>query len=190
MLKRACYEILGLPMPAHPAEIERAYRRILLSGHDLGEPPDSDRFRIANQAYETLRDLEMGHVLGGVTHRRSLSAEPPREKAPLNVPNDFLTVRPSIDELLDQFAQNFLSPRSKSGGPYRRLDIDAILEAEDARFGCRLPVRIRYFANGVEGSRQTTLEIPPGASDGQRYGLNLAGVGISNLLMQIRIVLH
>jgi hypothetical protein len=34
------------------------------------------------------------------------------------------------------------------------------------------------------------LEIPPGARDGQRYEVNLGGVGITNLLMQVRIILH
>ena len=190
MLKRACYEILGLPMPAHPAEIERAYRRILLAIHpDLGEQPDSDRFRIANEAYETLRDFELrpGQDLESVTSRRPLSAEPPRQKAPLTIPKDFLTVRPSIEELLDHFAQNFLSPRSKSGGPFRKLDVDAFLESEDARFGCRIPIRIQC---GVLSAKRTTLEIPPGARDGQRYEVNLGGVGITNLLMQVRIVLR
>jgi curved DNA-binding protein CbpA len=190
MLKRACYEILGLPMPAHRAEIGRAYRRILLAVHPyLGEQPDSDRFRIANEAYETLRDLGLrpGHDLESVTSRRPLSSEPPRQKAPLTIPKDFLTVRPSIEELLDHFAQNFLSPRSKSGGPFRKLDMDAFLESEDARFGCRIPIRIQC---GVLSAKRTMLEIPPGARDGQRYEVNLGGVGITNLLLQVKIVLH
>jgi hypothetical protein len=100
-------------------------------------------------------------------------------------------VRPSIDELIDQFAQNFLSPRSKSGGPYRQLDVEALRDSEDARFGCRLPIRVQYMANDVaEGAKMTTLDIPPGARDRQRYELSLGGVGITNLLMQIRIVLR
>jgi hypothetical protein len=47
------------------------------------------------------------------------------------------------------------------------------------------------MANDVaEGAKMTTLDIPPGARDGQRYELSLGGVGITNLLMQIRIVLR
>jgi molecular chaperone DnaJ len=208
MLKPECYEILGLPMPAHPAELERAYRRIL-----LGEQPDSARFRDANEAYETLRDMEMrpGQDLESVHNRRPLSAEPPRQKASITVPKDFQTVRPSIEELLDHFAQNFFSQRSKSGGPYRKLDIETLLQSEDARFGCRVPIRIQYyekcdecrgsglgagrcpFCHGygvIESAKRTVLEIPPGARDGQRYQVNLGGVGITNLLMQVRIILH
>ena len=176
MLKPECHEILGLPMPAYPAEIERAYRRILEAVH-----PDSDRLRIATDAYETLRDLKR-------RPGRSFSAEPPRQTAPLTVPNDFLTVRPSLEELMDHIAQNFLPHRSKSGGPYRKLDVETFLKSEDARFGCRLPIVIEY--GFVESAKRTVLEIPPGARDGQRYEVDLSSVGITNIMMQVRIILH
>jgi hypothetical protein len=62
-------------------------------------------------------------------------AELPRSKAPITISNDFLTVRPSLDELFDQVVQNYCGFRRKSGGPYRDMDIDAVLKYEDARFG-------------------------------------------------------
>src|ERR1700730_8093818 len=73
-----------------------------------------------------------------------LPAEPRRRKATLTVPNDFLTVRPSIEELLDHIAQNFFNPR-KSGGPFRKLGLEVFIQPEDARFGCHVPLDIQSY---------------------------------------------
>ena len=97
----------------------------------------------------------------------------------------------------------------KSGGPYRRLGVEAILEADEARFGCRLPFNLPAFVTCpscdgegewlgicpvcygqgfVESWRQIVLEIPPGSRDGSRYEVDLGNLGISNLLLDVRVV--
>ena len=126
-------------------------------------------------------------------------------KTPVTIPKDFLTVRPSVEELLNHIAQNFFNPR-KSGGPYRKLGIEAFIQPEDARFGCRVPLGIQSFVTCdecrgvgcsscrgygvIEGARRTMLEISPGARDGERYEVDLGPAGIRNLLMEVRIILH
>ena len=133
------------------------------------------------------------------------SAELRRWKSPLTVPQDFLTVRPSIEELLDHIAQNFFNPR-KSGGPYRQLGVEAFIQPEDALFGCQVPIGIQSYVRChechgtgcsschgygvIQGARRTILEIPPGARDGQRHEVNLGPAGIRNLLMEVRIIFH
>ena len=112
-------------------------------------------------------------------------------------------MRPSLDELFDQIVQNYSGFRRKSGEPYRRMDIDALLEFEDARFGCGVPLRIPFYitcqdcrgrcisggfvrhvaAGAVERANQVILEILPGARDGERYELNLEKAGITDLLL-------
>jgi DnaJ-class molecular chaperone len=135
----------------------------------------------------------------------------PRWKAPITISDDFLTVRPSLEELFDQIVQNYCGFRRKSGGPYRSMDIDAALEFEDARFGCGVPLRIPFYiicrecggsciswglcsacggSGAVELANQVMLEIPPGARDGERYELNLDRAGIANLLLRVRIILN
>jgi DnaJ-class molecular chaperone len=132
------------------------------------------------------------------------SAEP-RRTAPVAVPTDFLTVRPSMEELLAHISQNFFNPR-KSGGPYRKLGVDAFIQPEDARFGCHIPLGIQSYVRcdeclgtgcsschgyGVtQRARRTLVEIPPGARDGQRYEVNLGPAGIRNLMMEVRIIFH
>jgi DnaJ-class molecular chaperone len=127
----------------------------------------------------------------------------------VTVLDDFLTVRPSIEELLDHIGQNFFGYREKSGGRRRRLGVEAILDAEEARFGCRTPLRVPCFVRCprcggagewwglcpgcygrgiVERTRELVLEIPPGARDGETFEVDLGEVGIGNLLLEIRVI--
>jgi hypothetical protein len=212
MPKRDLYRVLGVSTQAAPDEIKRAYRRIAFAVHpDVGERPDPERFREVHEAYETLSDpdLRRSYDVEISIRRRPLSAEPLRPKTPVTITDDFLTLRPSIDELLEHIGLNFFGYPSKSGGPYRRLGVEAILDADEARFGCRVPFNVPAFVTCprcdgvsewlgicpvcygqgvVESSRQIVLEIPPGSQDGARYEVDLEKLGIGNLLLDVRIV--
>ena len=89
---------------------------------------------------------------------------------------------PSLEELRDHISQNFLGYRRKSDGPYRRLGLDAMLHREDARFGCHLPVSL--FIR----SSQVLFEIPRDTRDGEVFEMDLSGIGIHNLMLQLRVV--
>jgi molecular chaperone DnaJ len=212
MPRRDLYRILGVSTEAPPGEIKRAYRRIAFAVHpDVGERPDPERFHEVHEAYETLSDPDRrrSYDVEISIRRRPAAAEPLLPKAPVDIVDDFLTLRPSIDELLDHIGRNFFGYRRKSGGPYRRLGVEAILDADEARFGCRLPFNVPAFVTcpscdgvsewwgicpvcygqgAVESSRQIVLEIPPGSRDGARYEVDLAKLGISNLVLDVRIV--
>mgnify|MGYP001241982419 CR=1 FL=1 len=212
MPKRDLYRTLGVSTGAAPGEIKRAYRRIAFSVHpDVGERPDPERFREVHEAYETLSDPDRrrSYDVEISIRRRPLSAERSRPRAPVTVLDDFLTVRPSIEELLDQVRQNFSGYRDKSGGRQRRLGVEAILDAEEARFGCRVlftvPCYVRcrrcdgtgewwglcpacYGSGVTEGAREVFLEIPPGVRDGKTFEVDLGPVGIANLLLEVRII--
>lgn len=212
MPKRDLYRILGVSTRAAPSEIKRAYRRIAFNAHpDVGELPDLERFREAHEAYEILSnpDRRRSYDVEFSVRRRPLSAEPLRSRAPITILDDFLTVRPSIEELLDHIGRNFFGYREKSGGRLRRLGVEAILDAEEARFGCRVPFRApclvrcsrcggsgewwglcpRCYGRGIiESTREVVLEIPPGAQDGERLEFGLGNVGIDNLVLDVRII--
>jgi molecular chaperone DnaJ len=212
MPRRDLYGILGVSTRAAPGEIKRAYRRIAFEFHpDVGQRPDPERFREAHEAYEILNDPSQrrSYDIKVGSRRLSLTTEPLRARAPVNIIDDFLTLRPSIGELLDHIGLNFFGYPRKSGGPYRRLGIEAILEADEARFGCRVPFNLPAFVTCfscdgegewlgicpvcygqgiVESWRQIVLEIPPGSRDGSRYEVDLGNLGISNLLLDVRVV--
>ena len=193
MPKRSFYEISDVRALAKPARIGRGYRQDVSASH----PGVGQRLRV--------RAIEF------VTRPRVASNELPRWKPPVVIPDDFLTTSPSTEELLDHITQNFFGYRRKSGGPYCSMDIDALLNSEDARFGCHVPFRIRFFTtcqecggtclswglcsqchgSGVIGDeKQAMLETMPGARDGERYELNLRGVGIGNLLLKVKMILN
>jgi molecular chaperone DnaJ len=212
MTKRDFYRVLGVSAGAAPADIKRAYRRIAFAVHpDAGDHPDPERFREIHEAYETLSnpDRRRSYDIEIAVRRQPLSAEPRRTKRPAAVREDFLTIRPSIEKLLDHIGQNFLRYRRKSGGPMRRLGMEAILDADEARFGCRVPFDVPcyiscqrcggmgewwglcpdcYGRGAIESTRDLVLEIPAGARDGDRFEVDLGGVGISNLLLEVRVI--
>jgi molecular chaperone DnaJ len=211
MPDRDLYRLLGVSAGAAPAEIRRAYRRIVFDVHpDVGKRPDPKRFREVHEAYEVLSDpdrrrsydLEMSGL------RRPLSAEALRARTPIAVLDQFLTVRPFVEELLHHIGRNFLSNLPDRGGPPRRLVVEAILEEEEARFGCRVPFELPSYircprcegtgewwgictgCDGrgvVESTRELMLEIPPGTRDGERFEVTLREIGIGNLLLDVQV---
>ena len=57
-----------------------------------------------------------------------------------------------------------------------------MLHREDARFGCHLPVSL--FIR----SSQVLFEIPRDTRDGEVFEMDLSGIGIHNLMLQLRVV--
>lgn len=189
MPERDLYRVLGVSTRAAPGEIRRAYRRLAFTLHpDVGECPDPERFREVHEAYAILSDPDRrrSYDVESATRRRPLSAaEPLRPKPQVSVLDDFLTVRPSIEELLDHNSRNFFGYRENRRGRQHRLGVQAVLDADEARFGCRVPLRVpchvRCKCGGsgewwslcpacygwgiVESARELVLEIPPGTRD-------------------------
>jgi hypothetical protein len=183
--KQNFYERLSVPMRAEPLEIWLAYQRIVLRiDPDAGARPDPEQFREVQDAYRVLCDpgRRRTHDIELSTRRRPFSAEPPRSKEPVTVPDDFLTMTPSIEELRDHVTQNFTGYHRKSSGPYRWLGLEAILQPDDTRFGCHLPLRL------FQGTSRVLLEIPRETRDGEQFAMDLRGMGIHNLALQIRVV--
>jgi DnaJ-class molecular chaperone len=130
-----------------------------------------------------------------------------RPKAPVTILDDFH--QPSIDEVLDHIRQNFFGYQPKGSFPRRRLGVEAVLDTDEARFGCRIPFRVNcyvrcwrcagsgeprwglcpdcYGQGGAESSRDLILEIPSDSRHGQRYEVALGDAGIDNVLLDLRI---
>jgi curved DNA-binding protein CbpA len=212
MPKRDLYRILGVSTQAAPGDIKRAYRRIVFTVHpDVGESPDPERFREVQEAYEVLNDPDRRrrYDVEVSVRPRPLVEETPQAKAPITFLDAFLISRPSLEEVLDRIGRRIFEYPEKTDGPQRRLVGEAILNADEARFGCwvpfNMPCYIRCPRCGgaasqwrrpcpschdrgiVESTRELTLEIPPGAKDGETFEVDVGGE-TSNLLLQIRIV--
>jgi len=218
------YAILGVRPGAPLSEIKRAYRKLAFSVQpDISSNADAQRFREIHQAYETLKEMERRRP------RRINVVQPPersgyaeamrveprrrpeliRRRIPVNLIDDFATVRPSVGEILDHIAQNFFGFHQKSRGPRRCLGVEVVLDRTEAFFGVSLPIEVPVYARcdrcggsggdwGVctschgyglaETSRTVTLEIAAGARTGERYQIDLRGAGIENLILDVTIV--
>src|ERR1700674_843002 len=172
-------------MGAEPAEILFAYRRIMFTvDPNVGARPDPDQYRDTQDAYLVLSNLDRrrAHDIELSTGWRTFAAEAPRWKPPVTIPDDFLSMKPSLEELRDHISQNFFGFRRKSNGPYRRLGLDAMLQREDARFGCHPPVSL------FPSPSQVLFEIPRDTHDGEIFEMDLSKIGIHNLTLQLRVV--
>jgi DnaJ-class molecular chaperone len=135
--------------------------------------------------------------------------EPIRRRPPVNVIDDFATVRPSVGEILDHIAQNFFGFHQKSRGSRRYLGVEVVLDRTEAFFGVSLPIEVPVYGRCdrcggsggdaavcaschgygmVETSRTVALEIASGARTGERYQIDLRGAGIENLVLDVTIV--
>jgi curved DNA-binding protein CbpA len=179
------YQQLAVPMGAEPAEILFAYRRIMLTvDPNVGARSDPEQYRDTQDAYLVLSnpDRRRAHDIELSTGRRTFATEAPRWKPPVTIPGDFTSMTPSPEELLDHISQNFHGYRRKSDGPFRRLGLDAILQREDTRFGCHLPVSL------FTSRSQVLFEIPRDTQDGEIFEMDLSKIGIHNLTLQLRVV--
>lgn len=222
MATKEWHAILGVEPGADDETIRRAYRRIAFESHpDVGEPPNAERFREAHDAYQGLIVArERRTVAAAPEHSVALNKwmrapaggtrapEPLRARA-INFPGDFLSVAPSLEEILDHIAQNFFGFHQKSAGPWRRLAVEIVLDPEERRWGCRAPLELPVYARCqrcggyesgwlrcpechgygmVETKARLVLEVPPGVRVGDRFEIGLEPLGISNLRLEARIV--
>jgi molecular chaperone DnaJ len=219
------YAILGVGRGAPLSEIKRGYRKLAFSLHpDVGDDPDATRFREAREAYQALlQQTEQGRPYSikvvrapdrsghaGTMHVEPRGRpEPIRRRPPVNVIDDFATVRPSVGEILDHIAQNFFGFHQKSRGSRRYLGVEVVLDRTEAFFGVRLPIEVPVYARcdrcggsggdwGVcaschgygmaETTRAVALKIAPGVRSGEHYQIDLTGMGIHNLALDVPLV--
>lgn len=213
MLNRDHYSILGVSDDANVHAIRNAYRRLVRKVHpDTGNEPDPARFREVHEAYLTLSDAARRRSYDSALGRAPRTWVPVEEigaRGSISVPDDFETVGPSLGEVMDQIAQNFFGFHQKSGGCHRRLGLEIVLSREEAMMGGRLPIKVPCYEScslcdggawmwGVcpqchgyglaERSRQVTLDIPAGIRNGSRYAVALDRVGISNLVLDVTVL--
>lgn len=213
MPKRDLYSILGVPVDAGAETIKNAYRRLAMQVHpDAGREPDPARFRDVHDAYVALsdaarrrfHDIEIGRVA-----RSASPIEEIKAGGPIGIIDDFESVAPSLGEILDHIGQNFFGFHQKSGGPLRRLELEIVLSPHEAHRGGRLPFEVPCYepcpschgrawmwglcplCHGyrlVESARQVALDIPPGIRNGSRYDVALDSAGISNLRLEVTVL--
>jgi molecular chaperone DnaJ len=224
------YVILGVASDATLEEVKAAFRRRALELHPDRSGLESGPFLELQEAYGVLGDPVRRRTYDRQSGRPSARrrpwgpavepilsqrkrGEPLRPVAGADIPqaislmNSFERYQPSFDELVDRLLSNFLSfDRPKAEG-LRSLTVEVVLDAEAARFGGLVSVRIPARATcpncGGRGgmgpyecwrcgglgvlNTEYLVEVayPPGCSDGQVVQMPLEGFGIENFYLTV-----
>ncbi|WP_022704546.1 DnaJ C-terminal domain-containing protein [Pseudorhodobacter ferrugineus] len=180
------YDVLGLTKAAKPADIKKAYRKLVRDSHPDLHPDDAGadaRFKAISAAYDILKDPETrtrfdaGEIDG-------LGAErPPRQyyRDYADTPGNAYHPRQGFDQnadLGDIFAE-ILRNQARHGGADDLGSRGFRAPGADARYTLDVP-----FLDAVRGSetritlpdgQSLAVKIPPGTEDGQT--LRLRGKG-------------
>ncbi len=206
------YLILRVSRDATPDDIRKAHREQVLRYHpDRCNEPDPEKFREVQEAYETLSNEGRRRAYNDAldSYEERLRAGPePASPGPISPWRDFATVMPGLEEILDHIRRDFFGPIRKVEA-LKGLNVEFILEPEEARVGVRIPLDVPVYERcprcsgrgGVFpfpcmycegkgwlwGMRTITVEVPPGARDGQVFRIPLQRFGIEHLYLNIHV---
>jgi molecular chaperone DnaJ len=132
----------------------------------------------------------------------------PMVPEPVSVLRDFTATRPSWDEVFERFRGNFIPGRRQPQG-LDALRLDVVIGPAQAAKGGMLELAVPVFfpcehcrgagrlldlpctecqGSGMcEQERPARLFVPPMVRDGATFQLPLAGLGIRNLYLEVRI---
>jgi DnaJ-class molecular chaperone len=219
------YFILGVPRGADARRIRSAYRNRAKTLHpDRAGNRETGSFQDLAEAYEVLSDparrrrydLEWSHQQAG----RRPSPQPPtrhdpvvssRLRPPVSILEDFRSFSPSFDALDERLLRNFTGVGAAKSEHEEALNIEVVLDPDEARTGALLPLEVPVFhacprcrgeggdwlstcgscaGRGVTRTAATVgIRIPPLARHGQVYETSLHDLGIHNLFLRLHVLI-
>jgi molecular chaperone DnaJ len=206
------YQILGVPRAATKEDIRRAHRRLVVRSHPgKRQKIEAETFSEIQEAYEALSDSgrrrDYNHQLKA--YEKLASRRPvPEFPRPVSFWEDFGTIFPSVEEILDHIRTNFCGPTRKVE-PLRELNLELILDPDEAAYGVTFPIEMPVYhhcpyCNGRGGefpfpclhcdgkgwgfSKDTMrVRIPPGIQDGAVFQYPIQQLGIKNLWLTLTV---
>jgi DnaJ-class molecular chaperone len=205
------YVILKLSRDASPDDIRKAHRKQALRFHpDRSSESDAEKFRDVQEAYETLsnegRRRAYNDQLQSYEDDFRTVAESVH-RGPLSVWEDFGTVTPGLEEILDHIRRDFFGPIRKVEA-LKDLNVEFILDPEEAAYGVRVPLEVPVYKHcprcsgggtfpfpciscdgkgWMWGKRTITAQVPPGVENGKVFQIPLQRLGIEHLYLNIHI---
>ncbi len=206
------YLILKVGRDATEEDIRRAHRKLVLLHHpDRNEDSEHERFREVQEAYEVLRDeaarREYNEKLSKHEGRMKAAARP-RHPGPVPLWEEFGSVMPGIEEILDHIRRDFFGPLRKVD-PLKELNVEFILNPHEAACGVRQPLDVPVYERcrrcdvrggafpfpclrcdgkgRVWGKRTVTVEVPAGVREAATMRIPLQRLGIHRLYLNVRI---
>ena len=204
------YLILEVTRAATKEDIRRAHRRLVVRSHPgKRQETEAERLGEIQEAYEVLRDSERrrdyNHQLE--VYEKLANRQPvPEFPRPVSFWEDFGTIFPSVEEILDHIRTNFFGPTRKVE-PLRNLNLEVVLDPDEAAYGVTFPLKIPVYhhcpycngrggefpfpclhcdGKGWEFSKGTMrVRIPPGIQDGAVFQYPIQQLGIKNLWLTL-----
>lgn len=205
------YVILGIGPDANAAQIRRAFRHRAHECHPDHNPQGHDDFVRAKEAYDVLSDpAEKKRYDREITSQRHAPREV-QSPSIADVLRDFGSYSPSLEEVTDLFAQNFISARQPKTTHARELNVELPISGEEARGGGHVVLGVPvsepcsacqgsgksgfYICDecGGRGTNDVTAQldvlIPRGTIDGTIIPVSLRHLGIRNmnLFLHVRV---
>ena len=206
------YVILKVSRSANAEDIRRAHREQVLRYHpDRSREPDPERFREVQEAYEVLRDKEKRKAYN---HRledhegRSGSTPRPVHQGPISLWEEFGSVLPGIEEILDHIRRDFFGPIRKVE-PLKELNVEFILNPDESARGVNPSLDVPVYEpcpmcdgrggafpfpclscdgkGWTWGKRSISVRIPPGVRERTAIRIPLQQLGIEHLYLNIHI---
>jgi molecular chaperone DnaJ len=205
------YVILKIARDASEEDIRRAHRKQVMRCHpDRSDEPDPERFRQVQEAYEVLRDEKKRQAYNSELKEYERLRRPPEplHRGPVSFWEEFGTVLPGIDEILDHIRRDFFGPVRKVE-PLKDLNVEFILNPDEAALGVRISLDVPYyeycprceggggtfpfpciFCDGkgwVWGKRPISIRVPAGVRDGAVFQVPLQQLGIEHLYLNVHV---
>jgi len=206
------YLILEVARDASEEDIRRAHRELVFRYHpDRTTERDHARFREVQEAYEVLRDEAKRDAYNDRLKRHEEHTRlPPKpvHGGPMSLWEEFGSVLPGIEEILDHIRRDFFGPIRKVA-PLRELNVEFILNPDEASCGGSLPLDVPVYEDCPRcdgrggafpfpcllcdgkgwswGKRTISVRIPPKVQDGTVMQISLQKLGIEHLYLNVYI---
>jgi DnaJ-class molecular chaperone len=173
------YTILGVSENATPDQIKKQYRKLSLEYHPDRPGGDANKFKMINEAYETLSDDQRRKQYDRELHPQDINIFDMMFGDPFMMPN----MPPHVNVMFQQI----MKP------PPMTITVD--ITREQAYMGCKLSVVIERWVhhNQIKQIEMETcyIDIPQGIDSNECLLLpNKGNMGHDGTLGDVRIIIH
>jgi hypothetical protein len=224
MASKDYYLILGVSRPENFRAIQEAFRELAKRYHpDRAGPEGTRRFQDIQEAYEVLSNPEKRKLYNYELEQDEVKihskpepmfSHPPSRPEPLipkamSVLDDFETIRPSFEPLVDRFLRNFTRENIPKGERLEGLNVEVILSPDETARGIAVAVGVPVFytcrqcggsgrdwlfpcidcnAQGIIEAEETVrIYIPSKVPDRAIIEVPIHGLGIHNFYLRLHI---